>query len=71
MKMQDFTKDTIFAMGHPGTLPMRHLAGVIILPFRSNPSMDFLYIHRSKTEEFRFNPCITVNETDHQRKSIR
>jgi hypothetical protein len=43
-----------FAAGHPDTPPMGDITGVIILTICSNISVDFLYIHRSKTGEYRF-----------------
>lgn len=43
-----------FVLAHPDTPPAGDLAGVIILLVYANPSMDFLYIHRTKKGVYRF-----------------
>jgi anti-sigma regulatory factor (Ser/Thr protein kinase) len=43
-----------FALTHPDTPPAGDLTGVIILLVCANPTMDFLYIHRTKKGAYRF-----------------
>jgi len=48
------TVNATFRAGHPDTPPWGDLAGVIILLVSANPSIDFLYFHRSKSGEYIF-----------------
>lgn len=48
------TVTATFLACHPDTPPWGDLAGVIILLVSANPSIDFLYFHRSKSGEYIF-----------------